>query len=107
MRKKYLSAGSLTMILFLSCVTHNAFALERNPFKFANSETSVTNKIKNTAGELTAILIFDEKKIAVIGDRLLKTGDMVDGALVIDITLDTVKTEKNGVSHLYELKVTK
>lgn len=107
MRKKYLSAGSLTMILFLSCVAHNAFALERNPFKFANPETSVTHKIKKTLGELTAILIFGEKKIAVIGDRLLKTGDMVDGALIIDITLNAVKTEKNGASHLYELKVAK
>lgn len=74
----------------------------RNPFAFGHaSETAAGNgttraKPVSPALAVEMVLIHDGKTLAVVNGRKVAVNDMVDGAVVSGISMDSVSFVKNG-----------
>lgn len=74
----------------------------RNPFTFGNvGEMTVKKgapnvKPRDLALFVEMVLIHDGKKLAVVNGRKVCVADIVEGAMVTGISVDSVTFEKNG-----------
>lgn len=88
-----------------------AFAL--NKFRLAKLKKNGTSQAKPTIAKkiakkslrLSAILIGNDRKVAIINDRMLVIGDKIDRSRVIKIFKDRVEISRNGKK--FELKLDK
>ncbi len=75
---------------------------DRNPFAFGHAtETAAgngTTRAKPVTSSLVVemVLIHDGKRLAVVNGRKVAMNDMVDGAVVSGISMDSVSFVKNG-----------
>ncbi len=78
----------------------------RNPFEFVKKKA--VNKVprgpikKKAKTRVDLIMIKGSEKLAVIGDKSYRVGDMCEGMSIISITLDYVElSSENGNKRLY------
>jgi len=79
-------------------LAHGVCFAERDPFLFAEKpETPAEKQEKRKAPGLQMILIFGDARYVVIDGEKLGVGDAWDGAVIIDISMNSVKLLKDGV----------
>ncbi len=105
MRTKHVTAGILAMSLFLFGAINSAMATDRNPFKFGYQKVERPPENKNTFKRLTTILVSENIKIAIINGLPFKVGDNVNGAVITDITIESVTTRKDDLTQVHSLRV--
>ncbi len=121
--KIVLSALVVVLVNFYEISIHSAIADIQNPmqppafalkkFKLAKlkksgssrAKSTVTKKIAKKPLQLSAILIGNNRKIAIINDRMLVVGDKIERNKVIKIFRDRVELSRNG--RKLELKLDK
>jgi len=78
----------------------------RNPFEFVKKQTVKKvrriPKEKKVETKVDLIMLKGSEKLAVIGEKSFRVGDMFEGYSIISITLDYVElSSKNGNKRLY------
>ncbi|VAX16659.1 hypothetical protein MNBD_NITROSPINAE01-1329 [hydrothermal vent metagenome] len=105
MRVRSVTAGILTVTLFLFGTTNSTMATDRNPFKFGYQKIETPPENKNTFKKLTTILVSQNIKIAIINGHPFNVGDHIDGAVITEITIESVTTMKDGSTKVHLLGV--
>jgi hypothetical protein len=95
----------LRQLALLTCVLTAPGSLFANktqdPMRPPNFNPASTTSVTATAvkqWDITEILISEERRIAVINDTPVKTGDTINNARVISINTDHVVLSKNNIT---------
>lgn len=93
-----LAAGALAMTIMLAPDARAGWS--RDPFVFGVEESDGNG----APPRLEMILIKEGERVAVFNSERMRAGGVVEGYVIVEITLDTVVARKGSLEKVYRLE---
>ena len=95
MRSRYSMLAVSSVLLFGPLLTDGAELL-RDPTRPYSARAVVVMPAKAAAFSVTAILVSQKRRVAIVNGQRVSEGDQVDGATVVEILADGLRLNLHG-----------
>ena len=94
--RKCLLMLTVTTALLLGVVTTANAEPDRDPTRPYSQESIASPGSRSTAFNVSAILVSETRRVAIVNGRRVIEGDSINGAVVVEINKDALRLNLNG-----------